>query len=73
MFLRVSDFDIPPEFGRLKFTAIEGRCLIKAFQVQIYEALETRKRIMQQSNLTKSGYYLKEIKVITSIIFFKSK
>lgn len=34
MFPKVSDFDVPREVGKLKFTAIEGRCLIKAFQAQ---------------------------------------
>ena len=34
VFPKVSDFDVAHEAGKLEFTAIEGRCLIKAFQVQ---------------------------------------
>lgn len=37
--------DVPREDGKLKFTAMEGRCLINAFQVQTnLQSLTQRKQ-----------------------------
>lgn len=74
IFPQVSNFDILHEVGKLKFTAIEGRCLISAFQVQtICEASEIGKKGRQQIKLlTKSGHYIKHINILV-LNFFKRK